>query len=164
MPLSFPSTRPSRSSPVSPQRIFATIPSWQACNWGRNDFARGSLFRKNQISNYECGLIWANEYFLQFFDFENFIGDSETALIGPFPVVITEEIGRQYFSDTPQLDDIIELRWNGAFYPLEITGINSRIAWIHAHSLKLMKKERQGAKVSKKYESAKRPYQRVLLS
>lgn len=82
-----------------------------------------TLFRLGNEAFFEEKMIWADAWFLRFFDFEGFRGNADTALSEPFTVVLTSEMGRKYFGREPELGELIDFRWNGKFYPLKITGI-----------------------------------------
>lgn len=82
-----------------------------------------TLFRFEEKAFFEEKMIWADAWFLRFFDFEGFQGNPETALAEPFTVVLTSEMGRKYFGRNPELGELIDFRWNGKYYPLKITGI-----------------------------------------
>ena len=81
------------------------------------------LFRKGEASYFEEGMIFADEDFLNIFDFEGFLGSAENALTEPFSVVITQDVANKYFGDTPALGEFIEFSWNDKDYPLKVTGV-----------------------------------------
>ena len=100
----------------------------------RNDFPQytfsryfknrsNTLFRISDKSYYEERMIFGDNDFLKIFDFDGFLGNKESALKNPFSVVITQEIARKYFGDKQALGELIEFDWNGASYPLKVTGI-----------------------------------------
>lgn len=82
-----------------------------------------TLFRKEEKSFFEPGMIWADENFLSVFQFKSFIGNPATALKEPYTVVLTQDVGEKYLGRAPKLGDVIEFKWSEGFHPLKITGI-----------------------------------------
>ncbi|MDN5202477.1 ABC transporter permease [Fulvivirgaceae bacterium BMA10] len=82
-----------------------------------------TLFKNGDKTFMEENMIWADKDFLKVFTFRDFTGNEETALREPFSVILTQSAAQKYFDDTPEPGTVIELRWNGAYYPLKITGI-----------------------------------------
>ncbi|MEZ4971748.1 MAG: FtsX-like permease family protein [Cyclobacteriaceae bacterium] len=82
-----------------------------------------TLFRKEEKSFFEPGMIWADENFLTIFQFKSFIGNPATALKEPYTVVLTSQMGEKYLGRAPKLGDVIEFKWSEGFHPLKITGI-----------------------------------------
>ncbi|MFY8096009.1 MAG: ABC transporter permease [Niveispirillum sp.] len=58
--------------------------------------------------------------FLQIFDFPLLAGDAATALTDPYSVVLTEEMARKYFGDTPALGQTLTLDQK---YTLKVTAV-----------------------------------------
>ncbi len=82
-----------------------------------------TLFRRDEKHFYESKMIFADEYFTQLFHFEGFKGNANTALSAPYTVVMTQAAAQKYFSNAPQLGDVVEFKWGDAYYPLKITGL-----------------------------------------
>lgn len=82
-----------------------------------------TLFRKEEKSFFEPGMIWADENFLKVFQFEAFVGNPATALKEPYTVVLTQEMGEKYLGRPPKIGDVVEFKWSEGFHPLKITGI-----------------------------------------
>ncbi|MEP2669360.1 MAG: FtsX-like permease family protein [Cyclobacteriaceae bacterium] len=82
-----------------------------------------ALFRKEDKSFYENNMIFADKDFLEIFHFEEFKGNTKTALVDPYSVVMTEVAAQKYFDRTVKLGDVLDFKWNGEYYPLKITGL-----------------------------------------
>jgi putative ABC transport system permease protein len=85
-----------------------------------------TLFRKEDKSFYEEKMIWADGNFLQVFPFDNFQGNSATALQEPYSVVLTSAAAEKYFDHPVAPGDLIEFKWNGDFASLKVTGVIER--------------------------------------
>ncbi len=77
------------------------------------------LTHAGEVTDYENGLIYADANLFEEFSFSLVLGDSGTALIEPYTLVITPRIARKYFGDTNPIgqrirfDDRMEMTVTG---------------------------------------------------
>jgi len=107
---------------------FALVPALQQ-EFPQYQFTRffkdrsSPLFRRGEKQFYEGNMIFADDSFTQFFRFEGFKGDANTALSAPYSVVLTEAAAEKYFENAPQLGDVVDFKWGEEYHPLKITGL-----------------------------------------
>ncbi len=93
---------------------------------------RGGLFKYDDNSFYERGVVYTDEFFFRIFKFPFIKGDSKIALSNPYSIVITKNIANKYFgTDDPIGKTIV---YNNT-YNLSVTGIIENIP--HNSHLKL---------------------------
>src|SRR5205814_2210455 len=68
----------------------------------------------------EKGLLYADKYFPQVFDYHWLEGNLKTALAEPNSIVLTESLAKKYFGNKNAMGQIINLENN---YNLKVTGV-----------------------------------------
>jgi putative ABC transport system permease protein len=74
----------------------------------------------NKKSFYEERLFYVDESFFEVFSFPLLQGNSESALVAPYSIVLTQDMARKYFGDEPAMGE--QVRLNNR-YDYAVTGI-----------------------------------------
>ncbi len=100
----------------------ATFPEVEA--FVRLDFPNAALtVRHGETMVEQDGILAADPAFFDVFSFPLLSGRPETALAGPYSVVLTESVARRYFGEADALGQRIELRLGEGYVDLLVTGV-----------------------------------------